>query len=55
MSDIAKVSTEQTPSAVTQIDGIRAVTLTATPDVEDLGALTQTVQSRLDGSTCRPG
>ncbi len=49
VSDIAKVSTEQTPSAVTQIDGIRAVTLTATPDVEDLGALTQTVQSRLDG------
>ena len=49
VSAIAKVSTEQTPSAVTQIDGIRAVTLTATPDVEDLGALTQTVQSRLDG------
>ena len=34
---------------MTQIDGIRAVTLTATPDAEDLGALTQTVQSRLDG------
>ena len=49
VSAIAKVSTELAPSAVTQIDGIRAVTLTATPDVEDLGALTQTVQSRLDG------
>ena len=49
VSAIAKVSTELAPSAVTQIDGIRAVTLTATPDVEDLGTLTQTVQSRLDG------
>jgi HAE1 family hydrophobic/amphiphilic exporter-1 len=49
VSTIAKVSSELTPSAVTQIDGIRAVTLTATPEVEDLGALTQTVQSRLDG------
>ena len=33
---------------MTQIDGIRAVTLTATPDAEDLGALTQTVQAQLD-------
>ena len=49
MSDIAKVAAQPAPSAVTQIDGIRAVTLTATPDTEDLGALTQTVQSRLDG------
>jgi multidrug efflux pump subunit AcrB len=42
------VSQQLAPSAVTQIDGTRAVTLTATPDTEDLGALTQTVQSRLD-------
>jgi multidrug efflux pump subunit AcrB len=48
VSAIAKVSQQLTPSAVTQIDGTRAVTLTATPDTEDLGALTQTVQSRLD-------
>jgi HAE1 family hydrophobic/amphiphilic exporter-1 len=48
VSAIAKVSQQPAPSAVTQIDGTRAVTLTATPDTEDLGALTQTVQSRLD-------
>ena len=45
--DIAKVRQELAPSTVTQIDGIRAVTLTATPDTDNLGALTQTVQPRL--------
>jgi HAE1 family hydrophobic/amphiphilic exporter-1 len=48
VSAVAKVSQQLAPSAVTQIDGTRAVTLTATPETEDLGALTQTVQSRLD-------
>ena len=38
---------ELAPSTVTQIDGIRAVTLTATPDTDNLGALTETVQTRL--------
>ena len=44
--DIAEVQQELAPSAVTQIDGIRAVTITATPDSDNLGALTQTVQQR---------
>jgi multidrug efflux pump subunit AcrB len=48
VSAIAKVSQQLAPSAVTQIDGTRAVTLTATPDTKDLGALTKTVQSQLD-------
>ena len=48
VSDVAKVRQELAPSTVTQIDGIRAVTLTATPDTDDLGALTQTVQTQLD-------
>jgi HAE1 family hydrophobic/amphiphilic exporter-1 len=47
--DIAEVRQELAPSAVTQIDGVRAVTLSATPDADDLGALTQTVQTNLDG------
>ncbi len=45
--DIAKVRQELAPSTVTQIDGIRAVTLTATPETDNLGALTETVQQRL--------
>ena len=39
---------ELAPSAVTQIDGTRAVTITATPESDNLGALTQTVQQKLD-------
>ena len=46
--DIAEVRQELAPSAVTQIDGVRAVTLSATPDADDLGALTTTVQTNLD-------
>ncbi len=49
VGDIAEVRQELAPSTVTQIDGIRAVTLTATPDTDNLGALTQTVQTQLVG------
>jgi len=48
VSDIADVRQELAASAVTQLDGIRAVTLTATPDGEDLGELTATVQHQID-------
>ncbi|MFP5283452.1 MAG: efflux RND transporter permease subunit, partial [Actinomycetes bacterium] len=48
VADIAEVRQQLAASAVTQIDGTRAVTLTATPETEDLGALTQTVQSQID-------
>ena len=54
VSDIAEVKQELAPSAVTQIDGTRAVTLTATPTGEDLGALTATVQGELDALTGVP-
>ena len=47
VADIAEVRQELAPSTVTQIDGIRAVTVTATPDTDNLGALTQTVQTQL--------
>ncbi len=54
VSDIAEVKQELAPSAVTQIDGTRAVTLTATPTGEDLGALTATVQGEIDSLTGVP-
>lgn len=54
VSDIAAVQELPAPSAVTQIDGTRAVTLTATPQTDDLGALTAQVQSRIDGLTDVP-
>ena len=52
--DVADVREEPTASAVTQIDGTRAVTLTATPEGDDLGALTQQVQQRIDSLTDVP-
>ena len=48
VGDLADVEQVLAPSTVTQIDGIRAVTVSATPDASDLGALTQTVQTRID-------
>jgi HAE1 family hydrophobic/amphiphilic exporter-1 len=47
--DIAAVTQRLAPSTVTQIDGIRVVTVTATPEnTDNLGALTTTVQTQID-------
>ncbi|CAA9288239.1 MAG: RND multidrug efflux transporter; Acriflavin resistance protein, partial [uncultured Friedmanniella sp.] len=48
VGDLADVEQVLAPSTVTQIDGIRAVTVSANPTASDLGELTQTVQTRLD-------
>ena len=48
VKDVAKVQEVLAPTTVTQIEGTPSVTITATPDVSDLGALTTTIQSRLD-------
>jgi multidrug efflux pump subunit AcrB len=42
------------PTTVTQIEGTPSVTITATPEAADLGALTATIQSRLDSITDLP-
>lgn len=52
--DVAEVSSQSAPTTVTQIDGTPSVTLTATPDTSDLGALTTTIQQRLDAITDLP-
>ncbi|WP_375424931.1 efflux RND transporter permease subunit [uncultured Friedmanniella sp.] len=54
VSDIATVKETLAPSTVTEIDGTRAVTLTATPQTDDLGALTTQVQQRIDALTDVP-
>ena len=46
--NVATVKTVLAPTTVTQIDGTPSVTITATPTGGDLGALTQTIQQRLD-------
>ena len=53
--NVALVRAVQAPSTVTQIDGNRAVTVTATPDTDDLGALTAAVQQQLSGVDLAPG
>jgi multidrug efflux pump subunit AcrB len=48
VGDLADVDEVLAPSTVTQIDGIRAVTVSGTPSASDLGELTATVQTALD-------
>ncbi len=45
--DVATVKAVQAPSTITQIDGDQAVTVTATPDTDDLGAVTAAAQAKL--------
>jgi multidrug efflux pump subunit AcrB len=54
VKDVAKVSEVLAPTTVTQIEGTPSVTITATPEAGDLGALTATIQSRLDAMTDLP-
>jgi multidrug efflux pump subunit AcrB len=54
IKDIARVRTVLAPTTVTQIDGTPSVTITATPTGGDLGALTTTIQQRLDSSAGLP-
>jgi multidrug efflux pump subunit AcrB len=54
VKDVAKVQQVMAPTTVTQIEGTPSVTITATPEAADLGALTATIQSRLDSMTDLP-
>jgi multidrug efflux pump subunit AcrB len=54
VKDVAKVQTVLAPTTVTQIEGTPSVTITATPEAADLGALTATIQNRLDAITDLP-
>ena len=54
VKDVAKVHEVLAPTTVAQIEGTPSVTITATPDVSDLGALTATIQQSLDSITDLP-
>ena len=54
VKDVAKVQEVLAPTTVTQIEGTPSVTITATPEAADLGALTATIQSRLNAITDLP-
>ncbi|SDS59635.1 efflux RND transporter permease subunit [Microlunatus soli] len=49
VGDVATVKTVDAPTAVSQIDGKRAITITATPTGSDLGAVSQALQTTVDG------
>jgi multidrug efflux pump subunit AcrB len=54
VKDVAKVQEVLAPTTVTQIEGTPSVTISATPEASDLGALSATIQSRLDAITDLP-
>ena len=54
VKDVAKVQAVLASTTVTQIEGTPSVTIIATPEAADLGALTATIQSRLDAITDLP-
>jgi HAE1 family hydrophobic/amphiphilic exporter-1 len=54
VKDVAKVQAVLAPTTVTQIEGTPSVTIIATPEAADLGALTETIQGTLDGITDLP-
>jgi HAE1 family hydrophobic/amphiphilic exporter-1 len=54
VKDVAKVTEVLAPTTVTQIEGTPSVTITATPSINDLGALTTAIQSKLDSITDLP-
>ncbi|GAA1159002.1 efflux RND transporter permease subunit [Ornithinicoccus hortensis] len=49
LGDVADLEEVDQPVRVTRIDGIRAATVTGTPDAADLGAVSADLQERLDG------
>jgi HAE1 family hydrophobic/amphiphilic exporter-1 len=54
VKDVATVKQVLAPTTVTQIDGDPSVTITATPDTSDLGALSATVTTKLASITDLP-
>jgi multidrug efflux pump subunit AcrB len=54
VKDVARLQVVLAPTTVTQIEGTPSVTITATPEAADLGALTATIQSKLDSITDLP-
>jgi HAE1 family hydrophobic/amphiphilic exporter-1 len=55
VKDVAKIQEVLAPTTVTQIEGTPSVTVTATPEAADLGALTATIQGKLASTDLPPG
>lgn len=55
LGDIATVEEIQVPTSVTRIDGERSISVTTTPDGDDLGAVTADLQAAVDNLDLPPG
>ncbi|WP_226346570.1 efflux RND transporter permease subunit [Agilicoccus flavus] len=55
LAQVATIRQVGTPATVTRVDGVRSVTVTATPSGGDLGATTQQLQSALDATRLPAG
>lgn len=55
LDDVADVSEETTSPTITRVDGLRAVTVSATPSGDDLGLVGQNVQTALDAHSFPDG
>ena len=55
LGDVADVREVQQAASITRIDGTRSASITATPNADDLGAVTADLQQRLDALELPPG
>ena len=55
LGDVADVQEVQQAASITRIDGTRSASITATPNADDLGAVTADLQQRLDALELPPG
>ncbi|MCG7300360.1 efflux RND transporter permease subunit [Brevibacterium ravenspurgense] len=55
LSEIANITQEKTAPVISHSDGLRSVTVSATPDGDDLGAVSAAVQKAVDDTQLEPG
>ena len=55
LSEIANITQEKTAPVISHSDGLRSVTVSATPEGDDLGAVSAAVQKAVDDTQLEPG
>lgn len=55
LSEIANITQEKTAPVISHSDGLRSVTVSATPEGDDLGAVAAAVQKAVDETQLEPG
>ena len=55
LSEVANITQVKTAPVISHSDGLRSVTVSATPDGDDLGAISAAVQKTVDSTQLEPG